>query len=157
MDLRNSLPCSQDRATFTFQETVNCSPILPFFADLRNFLKPFSHVWLALLIRLIIQGFQPKNRVLFSPMRATCFVHSVFLDLKGPNLMFCWPCIVVYQNNETKMTHFLFSLLKIKGLYMFRALLAHLQEELHKRYLVNCVRIPSTVCASPSEDEQVMI
>jgi hypothetical protein len=31
---------------------------------------------------------------------------------------------------------FLFSLLKIKGLYTFRALLTHLQESLHKRHLV---------------------
>jgi hypothetical protein len=32
--------------------------------------------------------------------------------------------------------HFLFSLLRIKGLYVFRALLAHPQEEPHKRHLV---------------------
>jgi hypothetical protein len=34
------------------------------------------------------------------------------------------------------------NLLRIKGLYMFRALLAHLQEALHKRHLVYsyCVR-----------------
>jgi hypothetical protein len=31
--------------------------------------------------------------------------------------------------------HFLFSLLRIKGLCMFRALLAHPQETLHKRHL----------------------
>jgi hypothetical protein len=35
--------------------------------------------------------------------------------------------------------HFLFSLLRIKALYMFRALLAHPQEVLHKPYFVNCV------------------
>jgi hypothetical protein len=35
--------------------------------------------------------------------------------------------------------HFLFSLLRIKGLYMFRALVAHPQEVLHKRHLVYCV------------------
>jgi hypothetical protein len=57
-------------------------------------------------------------------------------------LMFCWPCIAVYQYNdwpctivyqysETNVMHFLFSLLRIKGLYMFRALLAHPQEALH--------------------------
>jgi hypothetical protein len=32
--------------------------------------------------------------------------------------------------------HFLFGLLRIKGLYMFRALLAHPQEALHKKHLV---------------------
>jgi hypothetical protein len=32
--------------------------------------------------------------------------------------------------------HFLFNLLKLKGLYMFQALLAHPQEALNKRHLV---------------------
>jgi hypothetical protein len=55
---------------------------------------------------------------------------------------------------------------------MFRALLAHPQEALHKRHLLYCVRIMSvgcgtvavklpgksnTVCEAPSEDEQVML
>jgi hypothetical protein len=39
--------------------------------------------------------------------------------------------------------HFLFNLLRIKGLNMFRALLAHPQEALHKRHLVYCVRVMS--------------
>jgi hypothetical protein len=37
--------------------------------------------------------------------------------------------------------HFSLNLLKIKGLYMFRALLAHTQEALHKLQLVFCVRM----------------
>jgi hypothetical protein len=64
--------------------------------------------------------------------------------------------------------HFLFSLLRIKGLYMFRALLAHPQEALHKRHLVYCVRVMSVGCTrigvelvsvrvAPAEDEQVML
>jgi hypothetical protein len=56
---------------------------------------------------------------------------------------------------------------------MYRALLAHLQEVLHKRHLVYCVRvmsvgctrigveqarsIPSAVCGAPPEGEQVML
>jgi hypothetical protein len=47
-----------------------------------------------------------------------------------------WPCITVYQCSETNVTHVLFNLLRIKGLYMFGALLAHPQEVFHKRYLV---------------------
>jgi hypothetical protein len=39
-------------------------------------------------------------------------------------------------------------LLRIKGLYMFRALLAHLQEALHKRHLVYCVHVMSVGCCS---------
>jgi hypothetical protein len=42
--------------------------------------------------------------------------------------------------------HFLFSLLRIKGLHMFRALLAHPQESLHKQHLVNCVCVMAVSC-----------
>jgi hypothetical protein len=49
------------------------------------------------------------------------------------NLMFCWPYIVIHQYSRTNKTYFLvLSLLRISSLYMFRALLAHLQEALHK-------------------------
>jgi hypothetical protein len=41
---------------------------------------------------------------------------------------------------------FLFSLLSIKGIYIFRPLLAHLQEALHKQHLVYCVRVMSVGC-----------
>jgi hypothetical protein len=89
--------------------------------------------------------------------------------------MFCWPCIIVYQYNETSVMHFSFNLLRIKSLYMFRALLAHPQEPLHKRHLVYCVHmsagcaglvavkltyarnIPNAFCVTPPEDEQVML
>jgi hypothetical protein len=49
------------------------------------------------------------------------------------NLMFCWPCIIVYQFNETKVMHFSFNLLRIKGLYMFRLLLDHPQDARKKQ------------------------
>jgi hypothetical protein len=70
------------------------------------------------------------------------------------------------QYSETNVMHFLFSLLRIKGLYMFRALLAHPQETAHKRYLVFCMRamsaaharsIPIATCVPPPENEQVML
>jgi hypothetical protein len=51
-----------------------------------------------------------------------------------------------HQYNETNMRHFLFSLLRIMGLYMFWALLAHPQEALHKRHLVYCVHVMSVSC-----------
>jgi hypothetical protein len=44
--------------------------------------------------------------------------------------------------------HFSFNLLRIKGLYVFRALFAHPQEVLYKRNLVYCVRIMSVGCGS---------
>jgi hypothetical protein len=40
----------------------------------------------------------------------------------------------------------LFSLLRINGRYMFRALLAHPQEVLHKRHFVYCLRVMSFGC-----------
>jgi hypothetical protein len=43
----------------------------------------------------------------------------------------------VSQYNETNVMHFSFNLLRIKGLYMFRALLAHPQEA---RFQFHCHR-----------------
>jgi hypothetical protein len=51
------------------------------------------------------------------------------------------------QYSESNVMHFLFNLLKIKGLYMFQALLVHPQEALHKRHLyIVCVlcQLPAT-------------
>jgi hypothetical protein len=49
-----------------------------------------------------------------------------------------------------KHTHthsrFLLNLLRIKGLYMFRALLAHPPETLHHPHLVHCVSVMSVGC-----------
>jgi hypothetical protein len=42
-------------------------------------------------------------------------------------LMFCWAYIVVNQYSKTNVMQYLFSLLRVKGVYMFRSLLAHLQ------------------------------
>jgi hypothetical protein len=42
--------------------------------------------------------------------------------------------------------HLSFNLLRVKGLYMFRALLAHSQGALYEQYLVYCVRIISVGC-----------
>jgi hypothetical protein len=44
--------------------------------------------------------------------------------------------------------HFSFSLLRIKGIYIFRALPGQIQEVLHKRQLVYCVRVISAGCAT---------
>jgi hypothetical protein len=52
---------------------------------------------------------------------------------------------VLHQYNETNMMHLSFNLLRIKGLYMFQALLTYPQEALHKRHLLYCFRIMSDV------------
>jgi hypothetical protein len=43
--------------------------------------------------------------------------------------------------------HFSFNVLRIKVLYMFRALFSHPQEAMHKRHLVYCVRVMSVDCS----------
>jgi hypothetical protein len=54
-----------------------------------------------------------------------------------------WKRSFEYQYSETNVMYFLFSLLRIKGLYMFRTLLVHPQEALHRQHLVYCVRVMS--------------
>jgi hypothetical protein len=54
--------------------------------------------------------------------------------------------VFLTQYSETNVMHSSFNLLRIKGLYMFRALLAHLQEALHKRHLLYCVCVMSVGC-----------
>jgi hypothetical protein len=73
---------------------------------------------------------------------------------QGTNQKF-WYCFRVwyvmshisgYQYNETNVMHFLFDLLRIKGLCMFRALLVHPQEALNKLHLLYCVCVMSVGC-----------
>jgi hypothetical protein len=90
---------------------------------------------------------------------------------------FCFPHLescqtrYLYQYNETNVMQFSSSLLRIKGLNMFRALPAHPQEALNKRHLVYCMRIMSVDCdgavarlqfhcnraTAPSKHEQAML
>jgi hypothetical protein len=69
----------------------------------------------------------------------SCFAHQfvnctwIYIDIK----------YILYQYNEINAMHILFNLLRIKDLYMFRSLLAHPQEALHKRHFVYCVRVMS--------------
>jgi hypothetical protein len=62
----------------------------------------------------------------------------------------------VGQHSETNVMHFSFSVLRIKGLYMFRALPAHPQEVVHNRHLVYCLRVlvMSIVFNLPSSEQQ---
>jgi hypothetical protein len=77
-------------------------------------------------------------RAFFSQVYIVFVIHSIYDPTRIKQNF--------YQYSETNMMHFLFSLLRIKGLYMFRALLAHLQEALHKRHLVYCMRVMSVGC-----------
>jgi hypothetical protein len=66
------------------------------------------------------------------------------------------------QCSETNLMYVLFNLLRIKCLYVFRALLTHPQEVKHKRHLVYRVRVMSVItrtqytkcyCVAPPEDK----
>jgi hypothetical protein len=92
-------------------------------------------VAVAVVIRVI-------DKVARSPIRWT----TQYCKACSTNLMFCWPCIIVYQYNKINVMHCLFNLLRIKDLYMFRALLAYPQEALHKRHLVYCMCVISVGC-----------
>jgi hypothetical protein len=70
--------------------------------------------------------------------------------------LFCWPCVILYQYSGTNVMHFLFSLLRIKGLYMFRALLTHSQEVLHNgTWYIVCVlcqlAAPGLILVQPTD------
>jgi hypothetical protein len=74
--------------------------------------------------------------------------------LAGTNLRFSifWyvmQCVLAFQYSGTNVMHFLFNLLRIKGFYMLRALLAHPQEALHQRHLAYCARVISVGCTNP--------
>jgi hypothetical protein len=93
-------------------------------------------------------------RVLFSPFCIFYIYYYLLLLLffivyfvYRTNLyMCCWPCIITYQYSETNVMYFLFNLLRIKSLYVFRVLLVHPQEALYKRHLVYRVRVMSVGC-----------
>jgi hypothetical protein len=52
------------------------------------------------------------------------------------------------QYTETEVMNILLNLLRIKGLYIFRALLAHPQEALNKRHLVYYMSVMSVGCTT---------
>jgi hypothetical protein len=124
--------CSSERSVPTYKPTsYKIRRFYYEYYDTKNFIILWRWVW--------IIGIYNQNLIDRHPHLAPMEVAKH----KFPYLMFCWPCIIVHQYIETNVMHFSFSLLRIKGLYMFRALLAHLQEALHKRHLVYCVRVMS--------------
>jgi hypothetical protein len=91
-----------------------------------SILAAFDLQWLLFLHAIMVEP-----EILFM---CQTFVSPAIKDarvLRSLSLTFCWPFIIVYQYSKTNVMQFLFSLLIIKGLYMLRALLAHLQEALY--------------------------
>jgi hypothetical protein len=62
------------------------------------------------------------------------------------SLMFCFPCIIVDQYNETNVMHVLFNLLRINASTCFEHYLHILRRRLHERHLVYCMRVMSVGC-----------
>jgi hypothetical protein len=65
--------------------------------------------------------------------------------------------LTVHQYNETNVMQFLFNLLRIKGLYMLRALLSHPQKVLQKRRWVYCVSVMSVGCTRIKADATISL
>jgi hypothetical protein len=114
----------------------------------------FTHLWL--VHKLPYAVFNARFQLCFKQKNTG---PSVLLEVSTHLQRYCVP---VYQNNETNVMHFSFSLLKIKGFYMFRALLAHPQEAV-PRLQFQCNRgranwyythaiyqVPCTVCKTLS-------
>jgi hypothetical protein len=98
-----------------------------------------------ILIIIMLQLFNVNRAgcILFlSTGRLWCIDQKKQITCTG--LMFCLLCIIVHQYSKTNLMHFLFNSLRIGGLYMFRTLIAHPQEALHKPHLVYCLRVQPT-------------
>jgi hypothetical protein len=65
-------------------------------------------------------------------------------------LWYCFSALLTVHHSISKYWNdrdaFLFNLFRNNNLYMFRALIAYLQEVLHNRHLVYCVRVMSVGC-----------
>jgi hypothetical protein len=58
---------------------------------------------------------QSLTALTFSITFSSCLCFLVFphVNVLNTNLLFCWPCVTVYQYSETNVMQFLFSLLRI--------------------------------------------
>jgi hypothetical protein len=102
----------------------------------------------------------------------TWYKSHIILNVKFNSI---FNVLIVHQYSETNVMHFLFNLLRIKGLYMFRGLLFYPHEAPYKHHLVDCGRVMSVACTrcsqltyharnipsaasvAPPEDEQAML
>jgi hypothetical protein len=63
------------------------------------------------------------------------------------DLMFCWPCIIVYQYNKTNVMHVSFNLLRIKVSWLWHGW----------SFTLYALSVPNAVCVASPEDEQVLL
>jgi hypothetical protein len=127
----------------------NCAPLGYYTACSGNFLPTFRDN-----LTVPSSGVKTTRRVTAQKSAVLIYLVADAWDLASLELFrieyfHLWKeniLIYQYQCSETNVMHFSFNLLRIKGLYMFRALLAHPQEVLHKRHLVYCVCVMSVGC-----------
>jgi hypothetical protein len=105
-------------------------------------------------VRHSCNDFSPLHVPAASLMQRTLWYQTLFrlcgraVEIRDVAKLSVHSIYLVHQYNETNVMHFPFNLLRIKSLYMFRALLAHPREALHIRHLVYCVRIMSVGCGT---------
>jgi hypothetical protein len=88
-------------------------------------------------------GHDKKPGVLWAQNCHSCAIHMQTAVLNFSSVVYLSLFVTTFhcQYSKTDVMYFSFNLLSIKGLYMFRALLVHLQEALHKRHLLYCVQV----------------
>jgi hypothetical protein len=74
----------------------------------------------------VVQGLENQGKLMGKVCSMHGRVHNCIKAMRLVKLI-----VRELQYSETNMMHFLFSVLRIEALYMFRALLAHSQETLH--------------------------
>jgi hypothetical protein len=98
------------------------------------------------LLFLILLCFKGISCLLLRGLLQDCFVRSYSSLFTVNKLLGVQEEKHYIQYNVTNIKQFLMNWLRIKGIYMFRALLAHPQKALYKRHLVYCMRVMSVGC-----------
>jgi hypothetical protein len=98
------------------------------YGQLWEYLAEFFSVWEIFQIKFleVIKTYSVQYMYMYSTCSVT-FTESLSLFEIMWKVMVEWnrPKMEIYQYNETNVLQFLFNLLRIKGLFMFRALLTH--------------------------------
>jgi hypothetical protein len=104
----------------------------------------------------------PTSRNSVTTVNAVVFWFLQYVpSLKIIKIMFCWPCIIVYQYSKTNVMHFLFSWLRIKPLHISRITCSSsggvTQTALGILRACYVSWLHRAVCVAPPEDEKVML
>jgi hypothetical protein len=137
----------KNQSTYDVSGTNRCSFSDKYKTLKYSLVKAYDYWMLNLLVHHVTGRFWKAIIIMFRMIpcselaqikRTHIHTFSTKVTCATGDIIFYWPCITVYQYSESNAMHFLFNLLRIKGLYMFRALLAHPQEVPHKQHLIYC-------------------